>query len=127
MPGLDLRLNDDGDYIDDGAGFFESDLTAGSAVRHQVLGELESWVGDLLAGRIQHGISGRNASEAEADLERDSLIKGLRPLEIAGLIDMIEVTVEKVLPTRFQVNVRTRDTQSGGTISVGQIVDFGVK
>ena len=70
MAGRDLRLSDGGDYIDDGAGFFESDSSAGSAVRHQVLGELESWVGDLQAGRIQNGQRGRNASEAEADLER---------------------------------------------------------
>jgi len=125
MAGFDLELDENGDYIQDGTGFFKSNLTAGSAVRHQILGEFETWVGDLQAGRIQRGVSGRNASEAEADLERDSLIKALRQLEIAGLIDMIEVTVSKASATRFQVNVRTRDTQSGGTISIGQIVDFG--
>ncbi len=125
MAGLDLRLNENGDYIEDGAGFFESNLTAGSAVRHQILGVLESWVGDLRAGRIQDGVKGRNASAAEADIEKDSLQKALRELEIAGLIDMIEVTVTKSTPTRFQVNVRTRDTQSGGTIQIGQIIDFG--
>lgn len=125
MAGRDLRLDETGDYIDDGEGFFESNLTAGSAVRHQVLGILNSWVGDLQAGRIQNGVEGRNASEAEADLERDSLRKALGQLEIAGLIDMIEVTVTKETPTRFRVNVRTRDTQSGGTIEIGQIVDFG--
>ena len=125
MAGRDLRLDETGDYIDDGAGFFESNLTAGSAVRHQILGVLESWVGDLRAGRIQNGVKGRNASEAEADLEKDSLEKSLGQLESAGLIDMIEVTVTKETPTRFRVNVRTRDTQSGGTISVGQIIDFG--
>lgn len=127
MAGVDQELDETGDYIEDGAGFFKGNQTAGSAVRHQVLGEFETWVGDLQAGRIQRGVNGRNASEAEAELERDSLIKALRQLEIAGLIDMIEVTVSKASPTRFQVNVRTRDTQSGGTISIGQIVDFGVK
>ncbi len=126
MPGDDLELDETGDYIDDGAGFFKSNQTAGSAVRHQILGELASWVGDLQAGRIQRGIEGRNASEEESELERDSLIKGLKVLELAGLIDSITVDITKIGPSRFNVAVRTRDTSSGGTIAVGQIVDFGV-
>lgn len=126
MGGFDLRLDKDGDYIDDGEGFFESDETAATAVRHQVLGELGSWVGDLQAGRIQRGIKGRNLTDAEAELERDSLIRGLEVLQIAGLIDTIEVTLERVGVNRLNVAVRTRDTQSGGTINVGEIVNFGV-
>ena len=126
MGGRDLDLDSSGDYVEDGAGFFKSSTTAGSAVRHQVLGVLNSWIGDLQAGRVQAGLEGRNASEAEADLERDSLRKAMRVLELAGLIDQIEVTVEKASATRFKVSVRTRDTQSGGVIEVNQIVNFGV-
>ena len=121
----ELVLSDDGDYVDDDNGFFQETETAATTVRHQVLGVLNAWVGDLNAGRVQRGIAGRNASEAEAELERESLIQSLRVLEVAGLIDSIEVTVEKVLPTRFAVGVSTRDTQSGGTIDVAQIIDFG--
>lgn len=126
MAGSDLRLDETGDYIEDGEGFFESNQTAGSAVRHQVMTELNTWVGDLEAGRVQHGINARNASEAEAELERESLRRGMRELEIAGLIDSTEIKVTKTLPTRFSVSLRTRDTQSGGTIQIGEIEDFGV-
>ena len=124
MPGL--RLDSDGDYIDDGEGFFDETNTAEAEVRHVVLSELETWVGDLQAGRVQRGIQGRNASETEAVLERESLVKGLGVLQAAGLIDQIEVDVTKVSPTRFSVGVRTRDTQSGGTIELNEIAEFGV-
>ena len=126
MGGFDLRLDKDGDYIDDGAGFFESDTTAATAVRHQVLGEPGAWVGDLQAGRIQRKLLGRNLTDAEGELERDSLITGLEVLQAAGLIDTIEVTFKRVGTNRLQVPVRARDTQSGGTIDVGEIVNFGV-
>lgn len=122
----DLLLDENGDYILSDDGFFETTNTAATAVRHQILTELNSWIGDLEAGRVLRGINGRNASEAEIELERESLKKALEALEVAGLIDSIEIEIEKVLPNRFAVAVRTRDTQSGGTIDVGQIIDFGV-
>lgn len=126
MGGSDLQLDQNGDYIDDGEGFFVSDQTAATPVRHVVLGEINTWVGDLKAGRIQRGIKGRNLTNAEAELERDSLRRGLAVLQTAGLIDSIEVTFERVGVTRLNVSVRTRDTQSGGTIQIGQVVNFGV-
>lgn len=126
MAGLDLKYDDTGDYIDDGQGFFESDSTAAPAVRHQLLDELGAWVGDLDAGREQRGISGRNASAAEADLESESIRRAMRVLEQAGLIDSTEVLIDKEGPTRFAVGVRTRDTQSGGSIQIEEIAEFGV-
>ena len=125
MPGEDLLFDDDGDYIDSDDGFFEETLTVGPSVRHAILDILDAWVGDLTAGREQRGISGRNASQLELDLERESILNALAPLERQGLIENTEVEATKVAPTRFSISVRTFDTQSGGAIQVVKLAEFG--
>jgi hypothetical protein len=124
VPGQDLYLNEDGDYCDDGAGAFITTETAAPALRHQLLGLLGQWVGDSTAGRDRQSISGRNSSEAEADREADGILKALTPLEEDGLIDDIEITVERD-GSRWLVQVTCRDTQSGGTIAFDNLQSFG--
>ncbi len=126
MAGFDLLIGNDGDYEDDGAGGFTLTQTVQAAARHALLDLRDQWVGDPDAGREQLGIAGRNASEAQAQLEAESYRIALEPLEDASLIADVEITVERVLPTRFQVNVRMRDTQSGGTIEFENLGEFGV-
>ncbi len=126
MPGDDLLIGNDGDYIDDGAGAFTLTETVASTVRHALLDIFGEWVGDPDAGREILGIEGRNSTAAEAELEAESYRVALEPLEEDGLIDDIDIEVVRVLPTRFQVNVRMRDTQSGGTIEFANLNEFGV-
>ncbi len=126
MAGDDLLIGDDGDYEDDGAGAFVLTRTVQAAARHALLDRFGEWVGDPDAGRETLGIEGRNSTEAEADLEAESYRVALAKLEADALISDVEITVERVLPTRFQVNVRMRDAQSGGTIEFANLGEFGV-
>ena len=125
MPGFDLLIGDDGDYVDDGEGGFALSLTVQASARHALLDELGAWPGDADAGREILGIEGRNSTEGEALLEAESYRIALDRLEDDALIADVEITVERVLPTRFQVDVRMRDTQSGGVIAFPNLNEFG--
>lgn len=126
MPGEDLLIDKDGDYIDDGVGGFTLTDTVASSARHAMLDRFGEWPADPEAGREILGIAGRNSTEAEAELEAESYVVALKPLEDDALIDDVEIDVVRVLPTRFQVNVRMRDTQTGGTIEFENLGEFGV-
>lgn len=125
MPGFDLLIGDDGDYVDDGDGGFELTLTVQPSARHALLDLFGEWPADAAAGREQLGIAGRNSTEAQAVLEAESYERALDPLLDDALIADVDITVERVLPTRFQVDVRMRDTQTGGVIAFPNLDEFG--
>ena len=125
MPGEDLKIGNDGDYIDDGNGAFELTTTAQPSLRHQILDRLGEWLGDPDAGREIRGVRGRNSSEAELEAERDSFIRALQRLEAEDIIADIEVDFERDQRGRFVFFIRTRDTQSGGLLEFSQLEEFG--
>lgn len=125
MPGQDLFLDDGGDYVPDGKGSFVTTSNASPSIRHQLLDTLDEWVGDTEAGRDRQSIAGRNSSEAEADREADGILRALKPLQNDGLIDDIEIAVNRQ-GSRWVVSVQCRDTQSGGTIKFDNQQSFGV-
>ena len=125
MPGDDLVLDDSGDYVDDGAGGFQVTPTAASAVRHQGLDRLGEWVGDVTAGREQAGIAGRQDTEAELDAEANSWQIALELLEIEGLITDIQIETDRDVQGRFGLKITSRDTSSGGTITIETLGEFG--
>ncbi len=126
MAGEDLLIGTDGDYLDDGVGGFTLTNTVSSMARHALLDRRGEWPGDPEAGREFFGTAGRNSTEAEALLEAEAYRVALMPLEDDGLIADVEIEVERVLPTRFRIDVRMRDTQSGGTIEFSNLGEFGV-
>jgi hypothetical protein len=125
MPGEDFEIGSDGDYIDDGAGGIRRTLTAQPALRHQMLGLRGQWIGDPDAGREQIGLAGRQNTLAEADAERDRVLKALRTLETEGLITDVQIVVTRDPRGRFFLLCSSRDTQSGGTITVDSLEEFG--
>jgi len=125
MPGDDLLIGNDGDYVDDGQGGFTLTTTAQPSVRHQLLDRLGDWIGDPEAGREIRGNRGRNASATEMDAERDSHQRALEVLQNEDLIDNIEIEVDRDQLNRFALQTRTRDTQSGGTIEFSTLNEFG--
>lgn len=125
MPGFDLQIGNDGDYIDDGSGGFLLTETAQPSIRHQILDRLGDWVGDAGAGRQRYGIAGRNASQQQLDLEIESIRRALEPLEVDQLIDDVQVVATREV-SRFVISVRCRDTQSGGLIDIPDLEEFTV-
>jgi len=117
MPGFDLQIGSDGDYIDDGQGGFVLTETAQPSIRHQLLDRLGEWVGDPNAGRDRRGLQGRNASGAELALEIESMRRALRPLEKEGIIADVNIAAERQ-GTRFVMAVHCRDTQTGLPVSL---------
>lgn len=125
MQGSDLLYDDDGDYIDDGAGGFVETDSAQPAIRHQLLDIKGAWPGDHEAGRERRN-KGRMSTQREADIESDSILEALEVLEVAGLIDDIEIEVSRDKLGRFGHNVSSRDTNSGSTIQFDNLQSFGV-
>jgi hypothetical protein len=125
MPGTDLQLDSTGDFIDDGAGFFEETNTAQPAVRHQVMTMRGQWIGDADAGRESKGIPERLNTEAEAELEANATLNALEELEIEGLISDIRVKVNRDALGRFAIQTEMVDAQAGGTITIQPLTEFG--
>ena len=126
MPGEDLLIGSDGDYVDDGEGAFTLTTSVQPSARHALLDLRGEWPGDPDAGRESLGLAARNSTQGEADLEAESYRVALEQLEEDALISDVDVKVTRVLPTRFQIDVRMRDTQSGGTIEFKNLSEFGV-
>lgn len=125
MPGLDLQIGNDGDYIDDGVGGFLLTETAQPSIRHQILDRLGEWVGDIGTGRQLYGIAGRNASQQQLDLEIESIRRALEPLETDRIIDDVQISASRDV-SRFIISVRCRDTQSGGLIDIPDLQEFTI-
>jgi len=125
MPGDDLRLDEYGDYIDDGAGAFELTATAQPAVRHQVLGRLGEWIGDVTAGRSIRGLAGRRNTEKELDGEADAVRAALEVLVGEGVITDVRIETDRDARGRWGLKITCRDTQAGGTIEVSTLTEFG--
>ena len=126
MPGEDLLLSNDGDYVDDGAGAFELTTTAQPALRHQLLDRVAEWTGDPGAGREIRGIAGRLNTEEQAELEAESVRVAHQPLVDAGQVADVEVQVDRDTSGRWVVLARARDTQSGNTLVFDNLSGFGV-
>ena len=125
MPGDDLFIDNNGEYVIGEDGYFVTTKTAQPSTRHQVLDILGDWVGDPEAGReIARG--GRYNTIAEAERERDSVAIALGELEAEGLITDIEIEIDRDPEGRIGLSIRSRDTQSGGTIEISTLKDFGV-
>jgi len=125
MPGLALVYDSNGDYVDDGAGGFLETATPQPATHHQLLDTFGAWVGDHAAGRDRQGNKRRASTQREADIETDSILEALRPLQEAGLIDDVDVQSERQL-NRFVHQVTSRDRRSGATITFDELQSFGV-
>lgn len=126
MAGSDLMYDENGDYIDDGAGGFLETPTAQPAIRHQLLDNIGEWIGDPDAGRDRRGLKGRNNTQADADAEADSVQIALEVLEDAGMIEDIEILVDRDPQGRYALGITTRDTGSGEAISFDNLQSFGV-
>jgi len=122
----DLLYDDSGDYVDDGAGGFVETNSAQPAIRHQLLDDFGEWIGDPDAGRDRRGVKGRANTTREAEIEADSIVIALEVLEDAGMIDDIEVEIERDPKGRFGFGINSRDTGSGETISFDNLQSFGV-
>lgn len=125
MPGDDLLIGTDGDFVDDGAGGFEFTPTAQPAIRHQVLDRIGEWLGDPTAGREIAGLKGRLNTEEELDEEADSVRNALEKLERDGLITDIQIATDRDPAGRWGLRITCRDTASGGTIAVDTLTEFG--
>ena len=126
MAGSDLLYDEFGDYVDDGAGGFVETNTAQPAIRHQLLDLLGDWIGDPDAGRDRRGIKGRANTIREAEIEADSIRVALEVLERDGLIEDIDILVDRDPLGRFAFSITSRDTKSGETITFDNLQSFGV-
>jgi len=124
MPGYDIQIGDDGDYIDDGIGGFQLTPTAQPAIRHQLMDILGAWVGNTTAGRDIPG-KGRNNTLAEAELERAGVLNALAVLERQGLITNSRCVIDRDQANRYILRVSSVDVQSGGTITISSLESFG--
>lgn len=127
MPGEDFLLDDSGDLVDDDSGGFEFTLTAQPAVRHQLLDNLGEWIGDHTAGRERRGVLGRQNTQEELDNEADTVEVALLVLEDEGLITDSRIEVDRDVRGRFGLKITSRDVQSGGTVEVSTLGEFGGK
>lgn len=127
MPGDDLFLTNDGDLELTSEGQWRTTKAAQPSIRHQLMDELDAWVGDPGAGRRIKGINGRNNTEAEADEEAASVIDSLGLLEEEGLVADVTVETDRDPKGRIGLNIRSRDTQSGGSTTVSSLKGFGIQ
>ncbi len=125
MAGTDLQIGDDGDYIDDDQGGFAESKSAQPQIRHQMLDDLGAWIGDPDAGRDRR-LEGRQNTLAESELEADSVQNALDVLEGEGLIEDIDILIDRDPQGRFVLAITSRDTGSGETISFDNLQSFGV-
>jgi hypothetical protein len=125
MPGFDLLIGNDGDFVDDGKGGLELTLTAQPSIRHQILDKLGEWIGDCEAGRDILDPGGRFSTEAELTDEADRVRAALKPLESAGIISDIDIEVDRDAQGRFGLLIRCQDTQSGGIVILSNTGIFG--
>jgi hypothetical protein len=123
MAGVDLLYDDDGDYIDDGAGYFEETETAQPAVRHQMLDELDAWVGDPALGRDQ--TTTRLNSQRDADRRANSVRNAYQPLVDDGLIEELSITVDTDAAGRWGNVVTAKDTSTGAPFDFERLSPFG--
>lgn len=123
--GFDLRIGDDGDYIDDGAGAFELTRSAQPSLRHQVLDQLGAWAGDPEAGRELVPLNQRFNTEAEANNEADTVRTALRPLILEGVIRDLQITTDRDQFGRWQISVSCEDAQSGERLALDLGDNFG--
>lgn len=119
----DYLFDNDGDYIDDGAGGFKTTETAQPAVRHQEHDELGEWVGDTTAGRRRN--PSLNAGQLDMEREASSYRDCFAVLEAEGLIADVEVTVERDGNHRFVVANSMRDLLADGVVDFEELEEFG--
>lgn len=124
MSPLDIMLDANGDWIDDGAGGWQTTPTAATACRHQLLDRRGEWVGDPTAGRTSKGIPGRNSTQAELESEADSVREALAVLVREGLIADVEIVVARDTAGRWAMEAHCRDLASGGPIDLA-LTEFG--
>jgi len=124
MPGLDRQMDPvTKDYIDDGAGGLKTTRTAATACHHQILGDLDAWVGDPEAGSAVTRIP-RKDTEGNALAMRDAVEGALRPLAAAAIVAGVEVRVERPAIGRRVIVASAQDIQAG-ELDLSPLVPYG--
>lgn len=122
MAGYDRRIDPiTRDYVDDGAGTFETTRTAETAIYHQVRTPLGSWWGDPEAGSRLHELEQAKNPVTSPIVIDDMLSGALARLVDEGRISEPEILVERDVD-EVVAAVTVRDLWSGETLDLTNLV-----
>jgi phage gp46-like protein len=105
------------DYVRDDNGNCETETDGRTSVYHQLTDEKDTWWGDPDAGSDLHKLARAKNGEVALARAADITRAALEPLEEAGVIDQVEVQVERDQANRLVIASQQRSVQSGETKS----------
>lgn len=113
MPGRDRKLGPDGDYLPDGKGSYQTTTDLSTAVRHQLQGERNRWVGDPDAGSLLYTLERARNSAATSQKAQDIVKQAMQPFLDLGLATKLETIVDRDVGGRFGLSSTLHDLQHG--------------
>lgn len=124
MAGLDRSIDPlTRDYVEDGAGGWETTRDASTAIWHQVQGRLGGWAGDPQAGSRFHTLARAKSSSRTPAVVADIARGALRPLVAAGLISEPDIIVERDR-SRIASETTVTDLQTGEQLDLTDLLSF---
>lgn len=125
MPGLQRKLDVNGDYVADGKGSYVKTSDLSTPMRHQLQGQRNRWVGDFDAGSDLYQLEREGNSVGTPQIAADMVRRALKPFMDRGEAANLDIITDRDVGGRFGIQSTIHDLQHGEDVNVTELLPGG--